>query len=520
MKKLLIHAVKHNTAEARYDMLEGRQHLVVPTVMMVEGVHKGSGGPIYYSEQELQRNVNMWDHKPVVVYHPEINGKGVTACSQTILNTQKIGVMLNTSFKDGKLTTESWIDVERANAVDKRVVEAINNKSVTEVSTGVYADATYDAGEWNGEAYDAVASNLSGDHLAVLPDQIGACSTKDGAGLLRNQAQQETANGTDSLRRYNSDFRRVLALNGLILNDISFSNISSGLWAALKAKLGSNWDGWIEDTYPKFVVYSQGGKYYRLGYSVEDNEVELDSGPPEEVVRVTEYRTVSGTFIGNQDKRTEAIMTKVDMVNALIKNNGWQEKDRTYLMSQSEDDLKKYDGATEETPPAETTTGAAVAPQQQVQNSAQQPQQQPALTVDQYLAGMPAPMRAMMTNALASQAKEKTRLVGIIKNSKGNLFTDAWLNDEARSPEELQGIVSLIEGQQAGQQPGQGYQPQVPVLNTSGQQMGTFAAAGAGGIIMNTTTTTQQQPQAQTPLVMNRSQNMFRKEEPKPAETK
>lgn len=33
---------------------------------------------------------------------------------------------------------------------------------------------------------DAVARNHRPDHLAILPDQVGACSLADGAGLIRN----------------------------------------------------------------------------------------------------------------------------------------------------------------------------------------------------------------------------------------------------------------------------------------------------------------------------------------------
>lgn len=175
----------------RNDRMEGRDWLVVPTVMMVEGVHNGSDGPILYPADELAKLPVAWNHKPVVVYHPIVNGQSTTACDPIELTTRKIGVMMNTSW-DGKLKTESWLQPERIEQVDKRVGEALNKAEMMEVSIGVYMDLERTEGEWNGEAYAGIARNLVPDHLAVLPDLVGACSIADGAGLLRTNA-----NGTD-----------------------------------------------------------------------------------------------------------------------------------------------------------------------------------------------------------------------------------------------------------------------------------------------------------------------------------
>src|SRR5690606_1872073 len=54
----------------RFEMLEGRQHLVVPMVMLTEGVHCGSQGCLFYPEEELAKVPAVWNYKPIVVYHP------------------------------------------------------------------------------------------------------------------------------------------------------------------------------------------------------------------------------------------------------------------------------------------------------------------------------------------------------------------------------------------------------------------------------------------------------------------
>lgn len=174
-----------NTGSAlRDEVLEGRSYCVAPMVMLTEGVHTGSQGALYYPKDELSKTPVVWNHKPIVVYHPEINGQGVSACSPEIVENQKVGIIFNTVF-DGKLRAEAWFDKEKLPKVDNRIWEAIQKNEMVELSTGLFTDNTKTPGSWNGEAYDAIAKNYRPDHLAILPDRIGACSIADGAGLLQ-----------------------------------------------------------------------------------------------------------------------------------------------------------------------------------------------------------------------------------------------------------------------------------------------------------------------------------------------
>jgi hypothetical protein len=177
------------TAKVRHDTMEGKNYLVVPMVILTEGVHKGSEGALYYPPSELSKTPAVWNHKPVVVYHPQINGNGVSACDPDILTNHKVGVMMNTRWepKTKRLTSEAWIDPERAEDVDPRIMEAVNTGTMLELSTGVFVDSEEDPGKWGKEEYSGIARNYRPDHLAILPDLKGACSIADGAGFLRNQ---------------------------------------------------------------------------------------------------------------------------------------------------------------------------------------------------------------------------------------------------------------------------------------------------------------------------------------------
>lgn len=198
--------VANSLPMVRYEMLEGRQHMVVPMVMITEGVHAGSNGPLYYPKDELQKGAAVlnWNHKPVVVYHPTKNGESISACESTVLTKRKVGVILNTTYESGKgrepgrLKAEAWLETNKLKQVDERVLKAVMNKEMMEVSTGVFTDNEQTPGQWRGEDYHSIARNYRADHLAILPDQKGSCSIADGAGLLRNSDGGEQSSVVDS----------------------------------------------------------------------------------------------------------------------------------------------------------------------------------------------------------------------------------------------------------------------------------------------------------------------------------
>src|SRR4051812_16335530 len=110
--------------KSRIETLEGRSHVVIPMIILLEGVHTGSGGPLYYPKEELAKTPVVWNHKPIVVYHPELNGQGISACDPDVINHRKVGIMMNTTCDSkGRLKSEAWIESERANVVDERIMK-------------------------------------------------------------------------------------------------------------------------------------------------------------------------------------------------------------------------------------------------------------------------------------------------------------------------------------------------------------------------------------------------------------
>ncbi len=247
--------VLNRRAKVRYEKLEGVEHTVVPTTMMVEGVHRGSKGDLYYSANQLAKNPSAWDHKPAVVYHPKSsNGQYISACTPEVLNTSKAGILLNTRYK-GKQQTDVYLNPKRADEIDPRIMESIRNENPINVSTGMYYDVIGPGGVWNGEEYLAEVGDFTPDHLAILPDQDGACSIADGAGMLVNEDLPKIM-----LAKGNKDIKdHLAAIQRIVLNEMSADQVFSALMRAARSSIerfGQSWDGWIQDVYPKYFIYT------------------------------------------------------------------------------------------------------------------------------------------------------------------------------------------------------------------------------------------------------------------------
>jgi hypothetical protein len=255
-------------AQKRHETFNGQEYLVVPFVSLVEGVHNGSQGPLYYSPEEIARPTHAWNSKPIIVCHPD--EEEVTACSPRVLENQQVGTIFNSDF-DGRGKGEAWLDEERFGQLAPVQLEAIYQGKAVEVSTGIFNDIDSQPGTWNNKRYDGVVRGILPDHLAILTDEVGACSVADGAGLLVNAA----ANGSDELS----------------LDDIR-SQIGCLMREEETRPAGCDDYGWVCDVYKKYAIYESGGDFWKVGYKTGKNGVSLD-GVPEKVRKVTSYVTAN-----------------------------------------------------------------------------------------------------------------------------------------------------------------------------------------------------------------------------------
>lgn len=175
----------------RYATMNGREYLVAPLRLIVPGVLEGSDGKIFYSKEENAKDAAAWNGVPLVAYHPYKDGKPVSARHPEVLNAQGLGFVFGTNAADN-LDAEGWFDVVATESFDRklastdRILPKLKAGQSIELSTGLFLQRHAEAGVFNGREYTHVARNYKPDHVAVLPDQTGACSLKDGCGVLVN----------------------------------------------------------------------------------------------------------------------------------------------------------------------------------------------------------------------------------------------------------------------------------------------------------------------------------------------
>lgn len=427
----------------RREKLHGRSHLVVPAAMLAEAVVPGSGGPIFYPGEELQKSVPLWNHKPVVVYHPDNNGTPISACSPEVLDSRGIGILLNTKYDD-KLRAECWLDEERVRTVDNRILTALEGNSKVEVSTGLFLDEEPTKGVWNNTEYTGVGRNYKPDHLAALPDKTGAYSVAMGGGMLTINQAPEAERTQAALNR---SLTAALKPLGVVQtnNELSFGDVTrqlSDLLAAKYGEPGKYWPGYVKEVYNNYCIFCKSYDDYNrpmwmIDYKKKGDTVSL-AGEAVEVVLKTEYEAVANqaTFVVNGDgelvPKTEVkpmAFDKAKHINDLIANGVWPESDRGWLNTLDDTKLERFKvPATATLPITAPTVNQTPAP---------------VVSVEQYIANAPAEIRPTFQRLIDWEKVEKEKVVVNILANPNNRFNPEYLRHPNRTLEELQGMAAL-----------------------------------------------------------------------------
>ena len=131
-----------------------------------------------------------WDGVPVTISHPVVNGEAVSATSPSQFSN-RVGHIFNTHVDGVNLKAEAYINIDRAEALAPGLVQSLLDGIKMDVSTGYFADDEQKRGTLNGRQYNYISHNVTPNHLALLPDEEGACSWADGCGVRTNQRESE-----------------------------------------------------------------------------------------------------------------------------------------------------------------------------------------------------------------------------------------------------------------------------------------------------------------------------------------
>ncbi len=305
-----------STNKLHYENFDGKNYLVAPATIIVPGVLSGSEGPLLYPEDEVEASAPLWDFTPIVLNHPE-----GTAKKPQIIADFGLGLIFNTQFTD-ELITEAWFDVEKTRRIDPVIYNKLMTKQPIELSTGVALKKTpvradeaniFIAKNGKQTAYTHIVSNLIPDHLAILQNEEGACSIKDGCGVNNKKTTSK------------------------VKNESSFNQIRETLNEQLQEKYKSeNRMIWVEDVYETYIIFEKEGELFRLDYAKENGLPKLSESTPVKVIKKVDFIPVLNKAEEMEKKKEEV---KKGLIDNLITNCGcgWEESDREVLNSFSEE---------------------------------------------------------------------------------------------------------------------------------------------------------------------------------------
>ena len=188
--------LQQDTQAIRIQEFDGREHIVVPAIGLVEGVLRGanSSQPELALAEEFGKFPDAWNGRPVTFGHPEKDSNFVSAASSPeVFEEEAAGIIFNTKIDGTKLKMEFFLDPDKAPPSE---IKRLRGGKTVEVSTGFFADVLPVQGNFQGEDFGGIFTNIAPDHIAILgEDEIGACSVEDGCGAPRLNSLKVNSQG-------------------------------------------------------------------------------------------------------------------------------------------------------------------------------------------------------------------------------------------------------------------------------------------------------------------------------------
>lgn len=319
------------TGVARTEILDGKEHLVVPVVALMEGVIHAVNAetPEFVPLTTLQRAATSWNGRPVVLYHPvDEHGRQCSANSPKILESHGIGQIFNSRVEGNKLLQEAWIEKAKAKRLHPEMYARLEANKPEEVSVGAWVLTDAAGGEFKNKKYKASWIETTGDHLAFLPGGRGACSMEMGCGAHRAAMHLVTAEGiepvaTDSLELLVETFK-ALAGARHSAEDVKLIQAVHDHSAALGAKCDRT-------NYRMMEGYTA----EHTGSHIGNDNAAAASAP--------QLRAACGC----QGAKTMDKTKKAELIAALVidKHSGFKEGDEPFLETASDEKLEEFRSA-------------------------------------------------------------------------------------------------------------------------------------------------------------------------------
>lgn len=325
-----------------------REYVIAPGVLIVEGVL--NGGLVTGAAIRGCR----WDGIPLTINHPmHDDGQPRSAQAPDVLSVGRVYRTQYHTLTQGQIAltraqAELWLDVATIRALGgeaEQALQMVETQTPLEVSTAFFSIAEAQRGTFNGLAYTEVHRDLAADHLALLPNSLGACSWADGCGCPRLNAKDvgmKPLSLLAKLRQFCSTAEANLAVNQ------TDADIRESLYGALAREMGVDFTPLFIDAVDianQTFTYRQGERLVQRSWTVVNDQIVL-TADTQDVQRQTTYLPVTQQQEEPPMPASEAVKTRV---TALITNTQtpWQEADRPQLEAMSEAQLERLEPNTD-----------------------------------------------------------------------------------------------------------------------------------------------------------------------------
>lgn len=348
MKQTLLNIVnKVDNSQIRHiKNARGDDVIVVPSFTMVFDSVLNDG---LYPASELIKAYNQLDGAPAPVGHPiDTNGEYISAHSEEGVLYYQCGVfnknaqLVEDETHGMRVYVEKHIHVNTAKQTERgqALLAAVNEGKPIHTSTGLLLVPNDKQGVNNkGQKYSWVATNMALDHDAILLDEEGAATPRDGVGIFANHTlhKQVTRNGAvfavnSMVRAANEEDKDTTETQ----SEIYHREKSDALRAALAAKLGDQEYVYVEDFTDTHLIFENDSQFYKLSYSTSESGTITLGDTPEVVRKKTAWETVTNKLLSLFKK------------NQATTNPGENDMFKQFMINKLKDAKVDLDGLTDE----------------------------------------------------------------------------------------------------------------------------------------------------------------------------
>lgn len=246
-----------NAASIRREVVNGRDHLVIPSYTLPGGVTMNRG---LYLEEEIDKAYTSLEGTFAPLSHPMVDGEYVSAKTPEAINAYHVGAYnKNVEKRGNRIYLEKFVDVETASQSEqgRRLLAAVAAGEPIHTSTGVFL--VQEAAE--GEDYDWIARNMVFDHDAILLDEPGAAGPDKGVGMMVNTVL-------------------VPNLGERVLNGDTWGARMNAISEAVRKRFGRP-DSWtcVDDFDDRRVIYTTAEGSFYIDYIILDGQARLEGEP-------------------------------------------------------------------------------------------------------------------------------------------------------------------------------------------------------------------------------------------------